>query len=116
MSLIDSDKSPFFSMGRTELNPNAKTLIGIVAGAIRDLPNKLILQGHTDSHAYPIESKVTNWSLSANRADAARKELLKAGIIGHRISKLEGLADTQPFFIEDKFDPSNRRISIILSD
>jgi len=76
------------------------------------LPNKVAIRGHTDSVPFQNPSLNNNWALSAQRADATRQILQRQGIPESRFTRIEGVADTDPFNTNDKSDPRNRRMSI----
>jgi len=85
-----------------------------VSAAIRDLPNRITISGHTDSSAFAPSPEYGNWELSAARANAARRAMMQAGLSADRIFQVSGRADTEPLFPEDPFMASNRRVAIIL--
>ena len=103
-----------FPSGSAVMNPRSATLLSKVATAIKDLPNKLEISGHTDATPYHGGHNYTNWELSADRANASRRVLVSAGISPARLTMIKGRADTDPFVKADPFDPQNRRISIVL--
>ena len=104
-----------FASGTDAMDPRARALVGVVAGAISDVPNKLAIRGHTDSSPFRRAGGATNnWALSASRAEATRQALLASGVPANRFSRLEGVADTEPFNAADPLDPRNRRLSITL--
>ena len=76
--------------------------------------NKISIAGHTDSSGYHDSAEYTNWELSADRANAARRLLLNGGVDKDRIAQAVGMADTVPFDKENPYNPRNRRISIIV--
>jgi chemotaxis protein MotB len=86
----------------------------LVAQAIGKLPNKISITGHTDSTQYALGAKYTNWELSADRANATRREFLNDGVPTDRLSRVIGMADQDPINKTDPSDPQNRRISIVL--
>ncbi|HXA71909.1 MAG TPA: OmpA family protein, partial [Stellaceae bacterium] len=76
--------------------------------------NKVSITGHTDAAPYAFGRNYTNWELSADRANASRRELVSDGVSADRIEKVVGLADRDPLAPEDPRAPRNRRISIVL--
>lgn len=114
IQLIDQDKLSMFPKGGSRLEENARKLLGQVSNAIRGLPNKLSLSGHTDSVPYQTVTGYTNWELSADRANASRKALIEAGIQPDRIAQVVGKADRDHLFPNEPNSPQNRRISIVL--
>jgi chemotaxis protein MotB len=77
------------------------------------LPNKIVIEGHTDSTPYG-RPDYSNWELSADRANAARRILSESGLDASRISQVRGFADQRLLLKDDPTNPSNRRISIIV--
>jgi chemotaxis protein MotB len=114
IQLVDQDKSPMFPLGSADMLEPAKKLMGLVAQAIKKLPNKISITGHTDSTQYALGAKYTNWELSADRANATRREFQNDGVPAERLSRVIGMADQDPINKADTSDPQNRRISIVL--
>ncbi len=113
IQLIDKDGSEMFERGKNRLTPEGAKVLEVVGNNIKDLPNKVSIEGHTDST--PVEKKgYGNWELSADRALIARRELEKSGLVSSRVKRVSGFADTEPMMKDDPSDPGNRRISIIL--
>jgi chemotaxis protein MotB len=114
IQLLDQEKISMFPSGSAVMNPRSVALLSKVALAIKDLPNKLEISGHTDATPYHGGHDYTNWELSTDRANASRRVLVGAGIPADRLKLVQGRAETDPFVKEDPFDPQNRRISIVL--
>ncbi|MGH6893553.1 MAG: flagellar motor protein MotB [Dongiaceae bacterium] len=114
IQLLDQEKISMFPSGSAAMNPRSQELLSKVALAIKDLPNKLEISGHTDAKPYVGGRDYTNWELSTDRANASRRVLVGAGIAADRLKIVQGRADTDPFVKTDPFDPQNRRISIVL--
>jgi chemotaxis protein MotB len=117
IELIDSQDYSMFGNGNAAMDPRARIVLGIVADAIRDVPNRLAVRGHTDAVPFAATSSLgptNNWTLSAARAEETRQVLARAGISERRFARLEGVADTEPFIESDPFDPRNRRMSVTL--
>lgn len=115
IELIDKADYSMFASGTAAMDPRARTLLSVVAQAISGLPNLLAIRGHTDSSPFRrAGGAANNWALSAERAEATRQGLLLAGVPASRFSRLEGVADTDPFNADDPLDPRNRRLSITL--
>ncbi len=113
IQLVDKAGSEMFESGNNKLTPEGAKILKVVGNNIKDLPNKVSIEGHTDST--PVEKKgYGNWELSADRALIARRELEKSGLVSARVKRVSGFADTEPMIKDDPSDPSNRRISIIL--
>ncbi len=113
IQIFDLEGRALFRPGSAELSPAGKEILKVVADNIKDIPNRVAVEGHTDSS--PLRTgKITNWELSAERASSARRELENDGIDPSRIARVVGYADTEPLFAEDLNDPRNRRISLII--
>lgn len=113
IQMFDLEGRPLFKPGSAELTPAGKEIIKVVSENLKDIPNRIAVEGHTDSS--PLRAgKITNWELSAERATSARRELEADGIDTTRIARVVGYADTEPLFVEDPSDPRNRRISLII--
>ena len=85
-----------------------------MADTIKTVPNKISVSGHTDAKPYAGQGDFGNWELSANRANASRRELVTGGLAEGRIVRVVGLADTLPLDPANPTAPLNRRISIIV--
>jgi len=113
IQIVDNEGSAIFQLGSDEPTDKARQIMKIVSDTIRDKPNRIVIEGHTD--AAPFKSgQNTNWELSTSRASAARRELERNGIDPGRIAKVVGFADQDLFIKDDPHDLRNRRISIIL--
>lgn len=115
IQLIDKQGNPLFAVGSAQPTPEAKKALRVLAESLKDLPNRVAIEGHTDSLAY-AGSHYTNWELSTDRASAARKELEAAGLSPDRLVKVAGYAATIPLVKDKPDDPRNRRISILIFD
>jgi chemotaxis protein MotB len=113
IQLVDQEGRPMFGAGSAEPNENAKTLLRAAARVTLQLPNQIIISGHTDAAPNP-DGGASNWELSAARANSARKVIMQAGLPETRISQITGKAGFDPLFPDDPFQPANRRIAIIL--
>ena len=113
IQIIDNEGSEIFRSGSDDPTEKARQIIKLVSANIVDKPNRIVIEGHTDSSPYKNAQK-TNWELSTSRASAARRELENNGVDPSRIARVVGYADQEPFIKEDTKDLRNRRISIIL--
>jgi chemotaxis protein MotB len=95
--------------------PVARNLIGEVAKVIEDVPNPVIIRGHTDALPYASGRTMNNWMLSTARAEATRSTLHAGGVPLENFARIEGVADREPYISADRYDPRNRRMSIILA-
>ena len=114
IDLMDEADFSMFRVGTDQLLPAAQRLVREVAQMISGVPNPVIVRGHTDSLPYAAGRSTNNWTLSAARAESTRGALEGAGIPVARISRIEGVADRQPYVASNRYDPRNRRISITL--
>lgn len=115
LQIIDQDRRPMFDSGSAKLKPYSKEVLHELAKVIDELPNPISITGHTDaSRVYKDDGHFTNWELSAERANAARYELVEGGYSRHKIARVVGLGDTAPLDKKDPMSPVNRRISIIV--
>ena len=115
IDLIDQADFAMFGSGTDQLTPRARALVNEVAGAIGAMPNDIVVRGHTDSLPYASGRSMNNWLLSSSRAEATRKVLAENGIPADRFSRIEGVADREPFVAGNSYDPRNRRMSIVLA-
>ena len=116
IQIVDSDHKPMFDMGSYKLNPYMDPLFTQISKLLNTVPNKIIIEGHTDAHPYynPNELEFTNWELSTERANAARRALVKAGLNPNRVIRVSGYSDIMLLNKKNPFAAENRRISIIV--
>jgi chemotaxis protein MotB len=113
IQIVDNEGSEIFRTGSDEPTEKARQIIKLVTENIIDKPNRIVIEGHTDSTPFKTAQK-TNWELSTSRASAARRELENNGVDPGRIARVVGYADQDLFNKDDPKDLRNRRISIIL--
>ncbi|MDR9499575.1 MAG: flagellar motor protein MotB [Hydrogenovibrio sp.] len=114
VQVLDDRKRPMFGTGVDLPKAYAQRLLREVGGILAQTDNRISIAGHTDSSGYQADADYTNWELSADRANAARRLLLRGGVESDSIAQVVGLADTVPFDQENPYNPRNRRISIIV--
>ncbi len=114
--IMDNSENNFFEIGSSKLKPKAYDLLKKIGAELAKLNNKISIEGHTDARPYPPNAKgYTNWELSTDRANAARKALIAGGIPAKgRIVEVRGYADNHLRNKENPYDLVNRRISIIV--
>jgi chemotaxis protein MotB len=113
IDLLDDKESLFFDSGSAKIRPKTADLLALITSELRKLPNKIVITGHTDS--FPLATPgYTNWELSSDRANAARRVMQNAGMGASQISQVRGYAETQPRNPEHPEHYSNRRVSIIV--
>ncbi len=114
IELLDgSDGATFFDLGSANLKPRAHRIIQLIARELKGIPNELVLEGHTDAIAYG-SGPYDNWTLSTDRANAARRALVESGVNAARIKEVRGYADRDLRLPSSPLDPANRRVSILL--
>ncbi|WP_028387734.1 flagellar motor protein MotB [Legionella fairfieldensis] len=116
IQLVDNKNKPMFPMGSDQMDPEVEKLLTQIAKLLNTVPNKLNIQGHTDDHPYqnPEDINQSNWELSTQRANAARRTLLKAGVPEAKVMQVTGYASTVLLDKKNPLAPMNRRISIIV--
>src|ERR1700683_2376993 len=113
IDLLETKRGLFFDTGNPTPTPAGGELLQVLAAELVKLPNKIAIEGHTDSTPYG-RPDYSNWELSADRANAARRILTESGLEDSRISQWRGFADQRLLLKDDPTNPSNRRISIIV--
>lgn len=116
IEMLESAKGTFFDLGKPDPNENGRELLQLLAGELGKLPNKLSIEGHTDSKPFSgrHNSNYGNWELSTDRANSARRIMQTEGVKTDQVSQVRGFADQMLRKPKDPFDPSNRRISLIV--
>ncbi len=114
LELVDSESTPLFPVGRSEPSDLLIELLGVVADSFGTFQNDIKIVGHTDNRRYRNDAIYDNWNLSADRANAARRLLLRSGIDPARVREVTGKADTDPLIKDDPAAAQNRRISITI--
>jgi chemotaxis protein MotB len=115
IQIVDQENRPMFDLGSAQLQWYTKEILHELAKTISEVPNHISVTGHTDATAfYGGRPNYTNWELSADRANAARRELKRGGMNLERFGRVVGLASSVLFDKENPTAPINRRISIIV--
>jgi chemotaxis protein MotB len=114
IDMVDEADFSMFLLGTNRMTPQAITLLRELAPTIADMPNGIIIRGHTDAAPYSARAGTNNWELSATRAEATRKFLMSSGVAQQRFQRIEGVADRQPYIQNNPYDGRNRRMSITL--
>lgn len=115
IQIVDEQNRPMFASASADLQAYTRDILRSIGRALNEVENRLSLSGHTDATPFPgRERGFSNWELSSNRANASRRELVAGGLDPGRVARVVGLAETIPFNHNDPFEPSNRRISIIV--
>ena len=115
IQIVDAANRPMFALGSAEVQPYMRDLLRDIGSVLAEVPNRLTLEGHTDAAPYAGgERGYSNWELSADRANASRRELVAGGLPDDRTLRVQGLAASSLFDPKDPLAPTNRRISIIV--
>jgi chemotaxis protein MotB len=114
IEMLESKSGTFFEVGNAGLNENGKELLALLSQELGKLPNRISIEGHTDSTPYAGHKDYSNWELSADRANAARRLMQHDGLREDQVSQIRGYADQMLRKKDDPLDPSNRRISVIV--
>ncbi len=114
--LVDDQNRPMYKLASAQTEPHVRIILQALAPVINELPNKVSLNGHTDSRPFPSNQKgYTNWELSSDRANAARYELVEGGLTEAKVLRVIGMSSSVPYNSgTDPLDPINRRISILV--
>lgn len=114
IELTESAAGTFFDSGSAKMSHDGSELVKVLAQELAKLPNHIAIEGHTDSQPYPPGATYTNWELSADRANAARRLMQENGIRADQITQVRGFSDQRLRKPDAPQDPSNRRISFIV--
>lgn len=114
LEIMDTETASMFQVGSAQVLPEANGVLMRLARILVQLPNPIDIEGHTDATPFrpTIQANYDNWNLASDRANAARRALIQAGLKEWQIARVVGYADKRPKKPENPFDPSNRRISI----
>lgn len=114
IEIIDHLRNAMFPSGSSRMYKQMEDILKVIATAIKEVPNKLNIIGHTDANQYSQRSLLTNWELSTDRANASRRILVNNGVDKNRINAIEGKADTDLADPQNPMAPENRRVVIAL--
>ena len=114
IELLESAGGTFFDSGSAALNKSGRELLTLLAVELGKIPNHISVEGHTDAKPFAGNGSYSNWELSADRANAARRLMQQSGLRGDQVSQVRGFADQRLRTAKDPLDPSNRRVSIIV--
>jgi chemotaxis protein MotB len=114
IELTESASGTFFDNGSPKVNGDGRELLILLAQELGKLPNKLSIEGHTDSKPYAPSATYGNWELSTDRANSARRVMQANGIRPDQVTQVRGFADQRLRKADAPLDPSNRRISLIV--
>jgi chemotaxis protein MotB len=115
IELTEGERGTFFELGSAVPSPSGKELLVSLAQEVGKLANQVSIEGHTDSKPYSGGlTGYSNWELSVDRANAARKIMQSSGLAEQQVSQVRGFADQHPRANTSLDDPANRRISLIV--
>lgn len=114
VELLEANDATFFDTGSTAPRPETERILAAIAKELGGLDNAVVIEGHTDSRPYSRADGYTNWELSADRANAARRVMERNGLRAHQVRGVRGYADTRLLMAEDAFNSRNRRVSIVV--
>jgi chemotaxis protein MotB len=114
IQITDDSDFAMFPVGGDELTADADKLLSAVSSVLEQIPNGIIVTGHTDGRPYAPNASYGNWELASDRANAARRALVQGGLKADQIMRVEGYGDRELLVPDDPRDPRNRRISILV--
>jgi chemotaxis protein MotB len=114
IQIVDAQNRPMFDIGSARLRDYTQAILHELAPYLTSVPNRISITGHTDIRPYPGQGAYSNWELSADRANAARRALVAAGLPDEKIARVVGLASSVLFDRDDPQNAINRRISIVI--
>ncbi len=114
IELSESASGTFFDSGSAKLNADGREMLVTLAQELGRLPNKISIEGHTDSTPYAPSATYGNWELSSDRANAARRVMQANGVRADQVTQVRGFADQRLRKPNAALDPANRRISLIV--
>lgn len=114
IELLESAQGTFFKLGSPAPTPALQVLLKVLSPELGKLPNRISIEGHTDAKPYSGNQAYDNWDLSCDRANATRRIMLEDGLRSKQVSQVRGFADQRLRLPKRPFDPSNRRVSLIV--
>jgi chemotaxis protein MotB len=114
IDLIEKSESSFFDSGSAVMHGETERILAVIAKELGALTHDVVIEGHTDSRPYAASDRYSNWELSTDRANAARRTMEREGLQNKQITAVRGLADRQLRVPADPFDARNRRVSILV--
>ena len=114
IELLEDSTAMFFESGSAKLSTRGQQLLQMLGRELATENNRVEIEGHTDARPYVSRTGYSNWELSVDRANSARRILTEAGVVGERVAEIKGMADRRLKFPNAPFDPRNRRISMLV--
>jgi chemotaxis protein MotB len=116
IELLEGKNGTFYQSGSAGLSHSGQELLVLLAAELKTIPNSLLIEGHTDAAPYSNDATYTNWELSADRANAARRLMQQDGVRADQVTQVRGYADQLLRVKGNPYDPSNRRVSILVKN
>jgi len=116
VELLEDKNGTFYQSGSARLSDRGQELLALLAGELKTLPNSLLIEGHTDAARYSEDAGYSNWELSADRSNSARRLMQQDGVRNDQVTQVRGYADQLLRIKANPYDPSNRRISILVKN
>lgn len=116
IELLEDKNGTFYQSGSAHLSDKGQELLALLGAELKTLPNNLLIEGHTDATRYSDDANYSNWELSADRANSARRLLQSDGVRSDQVTQVRGYADQLLRVKGNPYDPSNRRISILIKN
>jgi chemotaxis protein MotB len=114
IEMLDQGEHSFFDVGSANVHPELVNVLRVIVGNVTRLPNKIAIEGHTDGRPYTGHLEYSNWELSADHANAARKAMEASGFPETRLDALHGYGSSRLRYPADPLDARNRRIAIVV--
>ena len=112
IELLEDSTARFFQSGSAQISEHGRQLLTAIGRELQNEPNQVQIEGHTDARPYASRTGYSNWELSADRANTARRILTESGVAGSRIAEIRGMAERNLRYPDAPFDPRNRRVTI----
>jgi chemotaxis protein MotB len=114
IELLEERNGTFFETGSAQLSDKGQELLTLITAKLRTLPNRLSIEGHTDAQPFASGNGYSNWELSTDRANSARRLMQAEGLRPNQVAQVRGYADQRLRLADRPLDPGNRRISLIV--
>lgn len=114
IQIVDKDQRPMFDSGSAHMKTYSENVLKALAPLLDKVPNKISITGHTDAIPYGAGATYTNWELSADRANAARRAMSSGGYPDEKVATVQGMGSAAPYLADQPNEPINRRIAIIV--
>ena len=114
VDLIEDKNGTFFQLGSAKPTPALQEILKVLSGQLKEVPNRISIEGHTDAQPYAERAGYDNWELSSDRANEARREMASDGIRSDQVFEVRGFADQELRLPDRPYDPANRRVSVVV--